>query len=983
MVSAESSPHIRAHTDDSSQQQVDHRYSSNDTNTLGPPVAAAESNTSNDVQSMDFDLSEFAIPSSLDNINLFSGQEDTISKATPQPSSSGAMHPHLRQHHHNHHHHHGSVPHSAAASASASPVSGTPAPETSSRSQSATTTKSAAHSPAPHRSSKQQSFPQSISHHVASPASSSAQSSAQGHPLTSVYSVNGGMDTDNGGGRATEGQQHDQQSSATANALQQFLSALNQSQMQQDRSGSSDQQQQQQQQQPTQGASNSSTPNGSSAMAPSQSQQQQQQQLNLQDIQRLIAEKEQADRLQSLQTALLRQQLETLSRAQQNPRVIQQLPQQQQRDLLGSQNSVQQLLSLLQQQNVAQQIQPNNNAVAALGNPQSHDLSSQLSPDAQELLNSLLNSSGADQQQQQQHHQPQHQQHHQHQQQMQNPGQNGNNSFSKLLSDTSFLAQYGLITPPASGNFNIASAMSPPGASASGRSHSGSLSHQQAPFMSPLDMPQGSQSHNMTSGMVRNQFSPLESPAVTPASVFSNMSLGGMSQSTEQFFSPLTSPALHPQPPYYGMGGGLTNKSHKVKSTTPNASPLALTGKPGPLPRKNRSTTAEARANRSRPSPLIKPTGSTTKRKKDAQQASTSNNNSAGPSSSRRPSVSEPAHSRSGSQNRDYHSGTSSYSTFTPVMAGVTKPMDASPSEGAVSTPSPIDLSNAATLGGGDTGKPMTPSSLMGIQSASTSGDSSSLPKRQSRLRASSSAQDVQQGTAMSSASSTSTMNSSQINGKSKSKNPQVTFATGATAGDDEDDDAGNEDRGLNGDMSLGGGSDSRRTSHKAAEQKRRDSLKYCFDELRGMLPPITLDEDAPGGSSLGPDGLTEDEEAEGFDRRDVMDPEYSKTANRAISKVALLRHSNEWVIRLRHRLARRDAALGTARNEIEQLRAMLMAHGIMPPPSYSVPVHMQPHHPPQGHYQMMNSGGENNHHLNAQSNTHSHGVEAGSMDWN
>ncbi|OAQ30229.1 hypothetical protein K457DRAFT_55867, partial [Linnemannia elongata AG-77] len=30
-----------------------------------------------------------------------------------------------------------------------------------------------------------------------------------------------------------------------------------------------------------------------------------------------------------------------------------------------------------------------------------------------------------------------------------------------------------------------------------------------------------------------------------------------------------------------------------------------------------------------------------------------------------------------------------------------------------------------------------------------------------------------------------------------------------------------------------------RRTSHKAAEQKRRDSLKNCFDDLRQMIPSI------------------------------------------------------------------------------------------------------------------------------------------------
>jgi hypothetical protein len=125
------------------------------------------------------------------------------------------------------------------------------------------------------------------------------------------------------------------------------------------------------------------------------------------------------------------------------------------------------------------------------------------------------------------------------------------------------------------------------------------------------------------------------------------------------------------------------------------------------------------------------------------------------------------------------------------------------------------------------------------------------------------------------------------------------------------------------------GGIESRRTSHKAAEQKRRDSLKFCFDELRGMLPGITLDDDAPGGSYLGPDGALEDIDVEQFDPAELCDAETSRLANRAISKVALLRHSNEYLVRITTRLARRDAALADARNEIVQLRAAL---GLPPP---------------------------------------------------
>jgi len=121
---------------------------------------------------------------------------------------------------------------------------------------------------------------------------------------------------------------------------------------------------------------------------------------------------------------------------------------------------------------------------------------------------------------------------------------------------------------------------------------------------------------------------------------------------------------------------------------------------------------------------------------------------------------------------------------------------------------------------------------------------------------------------------------------------------------------------------------DSRKTSHKAAEQKRRDSLKYCFDELRTLLPAILLDESSPGGSALGADGAEEDTQAEKFEMADTLDKvpgsEAAKTANKGISKVALLRHSNEYIIRLKMRLNRRDEELEKYREEVRSLKREL-----------------------------------------------------------
>ncbi|QRV76065.1 helix loop helix DNA-binding domain protein [Ceratobasidium sp. AG-Ba] len=108
-------------------------------------------------------------------------------------------------------------------------------------------------------------------------------------------------------------------------------------------------------------------------------------------------------------------------------------------------------------------------------------------------------------------------------------------------------------------------------------------------------------------------------------------------------------------------------------------------------------------------------------------------------------------------------------------------------------------------------------------------------------------------------------------------------------------------------------GPDGRKTSHKAAEQKRRDSLKAGFDDLRLLLPPITLSACAeldPGAAP--PRGPP----------RNV--PGGEDNPNRAVSKLALLRFSNEYIVKLGRRVDRRDQAIGDLRKEVKMLREML-----------------------------------------------------------
>lgn len=106
-----------------------------------------------------------------------------------------------------------------------------------------------------------------------------------------------------------------------------------------------------------------------------------------------------------------------------------------------------------------------------------------------------------------------------------------------------------------------------------------------------------------------------------------------------------------------------------------------------------------------------------------------------------------------------------------------------------------------------------------------------------------------------------------------------------------------------------------RKSSHKAAEQKRRDSLKTSFDDLRVLLPPIPLpSEDGFPDEPLLPGQMP----PRGPPKGNADGP------NRGVSKLQLLRCGNEYIKVLKARIDRRDEEVEKLRREVARLRVLV-----------------------------------------------------------
>ena len=104
-----------------------------------------------------------------------------------------------------------------------------------------------------------------------------------------------------------------------------------------------------------------------------------------------------------------------------------------------------------------------------------------------------------------------------------------------------------------------------------------------------------------------------------------------------------------------------------------------------------------------------------------------------------------------------------------------------------------------------------------------------------------------------------------------------------------------------------------KKTSHKDAEQKRRDSLKTSFDDLRLLLPPIPLPSEEGGLEPLLPGAMPP-----------RGPPRPGGGPNTSVSKLQLLRYGNDYIRLLKGRVERRDYEIENLRAEIRRLRLMV-----------------------------------------------------------
>ncbi|ORE10147.1 hypothetical protein BCV72DRAFT_221871 [Rhizopus microsporus var. microsporus] len=113
---------------------------------------------------------------------------------------------------------------------------------------------------------------------------------------------------------------------------------------------------------------------------------------------------------------------------------------------------------------------------------------------------------------------------------------------------------------------------------------------------------------------------------------------------------------------------------------------------------------------------------------------------------------------------------------------------------------------------------------------------------------------------------------------------------------------------GLDFSTTIQSGIEHRRSAHKAAEQKRRDILKQSFDSLRTEITEAMIEEE-----------LAEDQHMDQAELRNNKEKDVKQ-----MSKIVLLQHSYEYIVRLKSDNKRKDEKMKNMKEEIMSLRKQL-----------------------------------------------------------
>lgn len=125
---------------------------------------------------------------------------------------------------------------------------------------------------------------------------------------------------------------------------------------------------------------------------------------------------------------------------------------------------------------------------------------------------------------------------------------------------------------------------------------------------------------------------------------------------------------------------------------------------------------------------------------------------------------------------------------------------------------------------------------------------------------------------------------------------------------------------------SFQSGVENRRSAHKAAEQKRRDILKQSFDSLRKEIASALVEE----GGTFRIQGNNNSSSNEG--QKDTTSPPTTSTMTeedkekmvKQMSKVVLIQHSYEYILKLKADNRQKDDQLLKLKDEIQSLKRQL-----------------------------------------------------------